>query len=261
MARLTSTLAVLAIHNCNSRKCPGAELDIYSVLAFESTMTLCKMTSYFSLLVKFGRWIKRGFIKWFKEIGSPHEGEGAHAYVRSHGCSHRTKRWENHFFPQPAVPSPVCLCLNCCVIEMNLTFRKKKQNVTFFSTHSLWINALVVWYTGTKEPLMARGVPRKRWCHLGRHCSRNSPRGFLLSFPPAPDQRPQGKWILGGGRVSCCERMLVCFTAISQRLCSFSENWSSIINSLVSVEGSRAVGSSELKEALQSKQKKALRGK
>lgn len=51
--------------------------------------------------------------------------------------------------------------------------------------------------------------------------------GFLLSFPPAPDERPQGKWILGGGGVSCCE--LVCFTAISQWLRSSTENWSSII--------------------------------
>lgn len=106
---------------------------------------------------------------------------------------------------------------------------------------------------------MAWGVPRKQRCHLRRHCGRNSPRVFLLSFPPAPHQRPQGKWILGGGGVSCCE--LVCFTAISQRLCSSSENRSSIINSLVSLERSRAVGSRELKEALQGKQKKALRGK
>lgn len=116
-------------------------------------------------------------------------------------------------------------------------------------------------HTGTKEPLMVRGVPRKRRCHLGRHCSRNSPRGFLLSFPPAPDQRPQGKWILGGGGVSCCESMLVCFIAISQQLCSPGENQSSIINSLVSVERSRAAGSRKLKGALQGKQKKALTGK
>lgn len=116
-------------------------------------------------------------------------------------------------------------------------------------------------HTGTKEPLMAQGVLRKWQCHLGRHCGHNSPRGFLLSFPPASDQRPQGKWILGGGGVSCCECMLVYFAAISQWLCSSGENWSSIINSLVSVERSRATGSRELKEALQGKQKKALRGK
>lgn len=115
--------------------------------------------------------------------------------------------------------------------------------------------------TGTKESLMAQGDPRKQRCHLRRHCGCNSPRGFLLSFPPAPDQRPQGKWILRGGGVSCCERKLVCFTAISQQLCGSSENQSSIINSLVSVERSGAAGSRELKEALQGKQKKALRGK
>lgn len=171
------------------------------------------------------------------------------------------KWWENHFLPQPAVPLPVCLCMNCCGTEMNLTFRKKQQNVTFYPTQPLGkcLGGLI--HTGTKEPLMAWGVPRKRRCHLGRHHGCNSPRGFLLSFPPAPDQRPQGKWILGGGGVSCCERMLVCFTAISQRLCSSGENQSSIINSLVSVERSRAAGSRELKGALQGKQKKALRGK
>jgi len=55
MGRFTSTLAVLARHNCNSRKCPGAGLDVCAVLAFEATMTLWKGMSYFYLLVNFER--------------------------------------------------------------------------------------------------------------------------------------------------------------------------------------------------------------
>lgn len=262
MGRFTTPLSVLAKHNCNSRKYPGAELDIYSVLAFEATMTPCKEMRYFSWLVHFGRWIKRGFIKWLKEIGSPHWGEGVHACVRSHGCSHRTEKE----IRKTLLPSTCCPITHQPVHEQlcdwnESDLQKEAKRCFLFYTQPLGkcLGGLI--HTGTKEPLMARGISRKRRCHLGRHCGRNSPRGFLLSFPPAPDQRPQGKWVLGGGGVSCCECMLVCFTAISQRLCNSSENWSSIINSLVSVERSRAAGSRELKEALQGKQKKALRGK
>lgn len=113
--------------------------------------------------------------------------------------------------------------------------------------------------TGTKEPLMAWGVPRKQRCHLRRHCSRNSPRVFLLSFPPAPDQRPQGKWILGGGGVSGCE--LVCFTAISQRLCSSSENRSSIINFSCITRKEQGSGVKGTERGLAREAKESIEGK
>lgn len=262
MGRFTSTLAVLARHNCNSRKCSGAEPGIYSVLAFEATKTLCKEIRFFFLLVNFGRWIKRGFIKWFKETGIPHCGEGVRAYMRSHGCSRRTEKEMR----KPLLPPTFCPITRLPVHELLCDWNEsdlQKQAKCYFLFYTQPLGKCLggLIHAGTKETLMAWGVPRQQWCHLGRHCGRNSPRGFLLSFPPAPDQRPQGKWILGGGGVSCCERMLVCFTAISQRLCSSSENRSSIINSLVSVERSRAAGSRELKEALQGKQKKAFKGK
>lgn len=132
---------------------------------------------------------------------------------------------KKNFFPQAAVPLPCNQCMNCSMTERSLTFRNQKGKCCFlFNIQPLLKCLCGVLQRGTKEPLMAWGVPRKRQCHLRRHWA---PRVFLLSFPPAPDERPQGKWILGGGGVSCCE--LVCFTAISQWLRSSTENWSSII--------------------------------
>lgn len=93
-------------------------------------MSLWKEKSCFSLLVDFGRWMKRGFIQWYEETGV---GEGEYIYMRSHGCSHRTEMRKS-LLAQSAVPFPICLSLNCRVTEMSLTFRKKQQNVTFYST-------------------------------------------------------------------------------------------------------------------------------
>lgn len=52
----------------------------------------------------------------------------------------------------------------------------------------------------------------------------------------------------------------MCFPAVSQRLCSPGEDWSSIINSLVSVERSRAAGSRELR-GLARQAKESIEGK
>lgn len=262
MGTLTNILSVLARLTCSSRKCSAAELVAYSVLAFETTMTLCKEMNYFSLLVNFGRWIKGDLSCGLRRLG---------VHIGRREC---TLMWGAMAVPteqrdEKATSSPNLLshCPSACAWtaacawnESNL--QKESAKCCFlFSTQPLGKCLGGLMRTGTKEPLMAQGDPRKQWCHLRRHCGHNSPRGSLLSFAPAPDQRPQGKWILRGGGVSCYERKLVYFTAMSQQLCSSGENQSSIINSLLSVERSRAAGSRELKEALQGKQKKALRGK
>lgn len=52
--------------------------------------------------------------------------------------------------PQASVPLPKQQCMNCCEIEMNLTFRKKKENVAFYSAHSLYVSQWSVtdWHKG-----------------------------------------------------------------------------------------------------------------
>lgn len=121
------------------------ELGVYSLLAFQATMTLWNDMSCFSLLVDFERWIKRGFVQCFKET---EVGEAEYIYVRRHGCSHRTE------MRKPLLP-PICcpithlpeLELLCDWNESDLQKEAAKCYFLFYTHSSLWVNALVVWYT------------------------------------------------------------------------------------------------------------------